>query len=209
MTVVGRLPGGTRDEGGAAAYGTWCLCCYAISCRTETGSAPDLQPACCLPACCPHSAFTISTPLLLAAPRAGAATELLSYMCVTPLFYQRLMLHDESGAAPLRLVLACLTLHDTPMAAPPFARSTDKATSAATSKLVAVQPPYCTEKGEGAAELLAARGFALLLMLSECEQPSFMDQVAQHAATRRLADHVNNRAAAYMGQVGGWGEGGW
>jgi hypothetical protein len=28
-----------------------------------------------------------------------------------------------------------------------------------------------------------------------------MDLVAQHAATRRLADHVNNRAAAYIGQV--------
>lgn len=36
---------------------------------------------------------------------AGAAIELLSYMCVTPLFYHRLMLHDASGAAPLRLVL--------------------------------------------------------------------------------------------------------
>lgn len=91
------------------------------------------------------------------------------------------------------------------------------------------------EKGEGAAELLAARGFALLLMLAECEAPPFMDQVgvheplgtqrvyggevqpsaqhtllavhcphaqvAQHASTRRLADHVNNRAAAYIGQV--------
>ena len=32
------------------------------------------------------------------------------------------------------------------------------------------------EKGEGAAELLTARGFALLLMLAECEEPSFMDQ---------------------------------
>jgi hypothetical protein len=65
-------------------------------------------------------------------------------MCVTPLFYQRLMLHDASGAAPLRLVLACLTLHDTPLAAPPFARSTDRSTNATVSKLVAVQPPYCT-----------------------------------------------------------------
>ncbi|KAI7840243.1 hypothetical protein COHA_006025 [Chlorella ohadii] len=132
---------------------------------------------------------------------AGAAMELLSYMCVTPLFYHRLMLHDASGAAPLRLVLACLTLHDTPLAAPPFARSADRASSATSSKLVAVQPPYRTEKGEGAAELLAARGFALLLMLAECEDPSFMDQVSQNPATRRLADHVNNRAAAYIGQV--------
>lgn len=119
---------------------------------------------------------------------------------------------------------ACLTLHDTPLAAPPFARSADRASSASASKLVAVQPPYCTgddascwaagcwawggmspqhaqqmlltcglslphsllplaEKGEGAAELLAARGFALLLMLAECEEPSFMDQV------RRLGKH--------------------
>lgn len=74
-------------------------------------------------------------------------------MCVTPLFYQRLMRHDPSGAAPLRLVLACLTLHDAPLAAPPFARSADKASSAAASKLVAVQPPYCTgEHGKGAGE---------------------------------------------------------
>jgi hypothetical protein len=49
--------------------------------------------------------------------------------------------------------------------------------------------------------LLAARGFALLLMLSECEDPSFMDAAAQQPATRRLADHVTNRAAAYIGQV--------
>lgn len=72
-------------------------------------------------------------------------------------------------------------------------------------------PCVPAEKGEGAAELLAARGFALLLMLSECEEPSFMDQVAQHQATRRLADHVNNRAAAYIGQVrraGKWLAGG-
>lgn len=80
-------------------------------------------------------------------PRAtGASIELLSYMVVTPLFYQRLMLHDEPGAAPLRLILACLTLHDTPLAAPPFARSADKASSASASKLVAVQPPYCTSE---------------------------------------------------------------
>lgn len=39
---------------------------------------------------------------------AGAAIELLSYMCVTPLFYHRLMLHDASGAAPLRLVLVSM-----------------------------------------------------------------------------------------------------
>ena len=74
--------------------------------------------------------------------------ELLSYMCVTPIFYQRLMLHDPSGAAPLRLVLACLTLHDTPMAAPPFARSSQAASSSTASKLVAVQPPYCTGVGQ-------------------------------------------------------------
>ena len=42
---------------------------------------------------------------------------------------------------------ACLTLHDTPLAAPPFARSTDRASSATASKLVAVQPPYCTGAG--------------------------------------------------------------
>ena len=162
--------------------------------------------------------------------------ELLSHMVATPLFYQRLMLHDPSGAAPLRLALACLTLHDSPLAAPPFARSADRASSAAASKLVAVQPPYTTgarascwlgwhrlqrataapapwlqaawavmplpaparpcqaaagvpardpscpaaalaAKGQGAAELLAARGFALLLMLAECEEPSYMDAV--------------------------------
>ena len=67
--------------------------------------------------------------------------ELMACLVVTPLFYHRLMLHDPSAAAPLRLVLACLTLHDAPLAAPPFARSADPASSSAASKLVAVQPP--------------------------------------------------------------------
>lgn len=110
---------------------------------------PSLQAACLYAAQQPGRSIHLHTPPPPAAActgplPAGAAIELLSYMCVTPLFYQRLMLHDPSGAAPLRLVLACLTLHDTPIAAPPFARSTDKASSAAASKLVAVQPPYCT-----------------------------------------------------------------
>ncbi|RMZ53261.1 hypothetical protein APUTEX25_005250, partial [Auxenochlorella protothecoides] len=49
----------------------------------------------------------------------GAAMELLSYLAATPLFYQRLMLCDAPCAAPLRLVLACLTLHAPPLAVPP------------------------------------------------------------------------------------------
>lgn len=32
------------------------------------------------------------------------------------------MLHDPSAAAPLRLVLATLQLHDAPLAPPPFVR---------------------------------------------------------------------------------------
>eukprot|EP00887_Chlorella_sp_A99_P006281 scaffold3.g6281.t1 len=132
---------------------------------------------------------------------AGAAMECLSCLCVTPLFYHRLLLHDPSGAAPLRLVLACLTLHDAPLAAPPFSRSASPASSTAAVKLVAVQPPYTTDKGKGAAELLVARGFALLLMLAECEEPSYMDSAARHPGTRRLSEHIVNRAAAYIGQV--------
>ena len=34
----------------------------------------------------------------------------------------RLLLHDPSAAAPLRLVLAALSLHDAPLAPPPFVR---------------------------------------------------------------------------------------
>lgn len=79
---------------------------------------------------------------------AGGAMECLSCLAVTPLFYHRLLGHDPSGAAPLRLILACLTLHDAPLAAPPFARSSSPASTATSVKLVATKPPYTTEKGQ-------------------------------------------------------------
>lgn len=70
-------------------------------------------------------------------------------------------------------------------------------------------PPFClhsprsrpTPLPQGAAELLVARGFALLLMLSECEEPSYVDAAARHAATRRVSEHIINRSAAYIGQA--------
>ncbi|GAB4822103.1 hypothetical protein N2152v2_009149 [Parachlorella kessleri] len=157
---------------------------------------------------------------------AGAALELLSYLCTTPLFYYRLMLHDPSGAAPLRLVLACLTLHDAPLAAPPFVRlpsppkpatlasaaeqqqqqgpppqQQPAAPSGPLASFALGQPPYTTAKGQGAAELLVARGCALLVMLADFEEPSYMDQLFGHTEVTQVAHEVLRRAATYVSQV--------
>ena len=120
--------------------------------------------------------------------------EVVSYLACCPLFYQRLLMHDPSGAAPARLVLACLQQHDAPLAAPPFRRSAAPSASAGTSRLEATKPPYPTQRGRGSAELLAARGFALLLMLSEHGQPAFLDCISAGPATRALAEQITNRA---------------
>jgi hypothetical protein len=54
-------------------------------------------------------------------PSFGAAT---CALCFTPEQRPscRLLLHDPAAAAPLRLVLAALSLHDAPLAPPPFVR---------------------------------------------------------------------------------------
>jgi hypothetical protein len=133
---------------------------------------------------------------------AGCAMEVLSCMAACPLFYQRLMIHDPHGAAPLRLALACLALHDAPLAAPPFRRVVAPgAPPSARPVLAATRPPYLTHKGGGAAELLAARGFALLLLLGEYPEPSYLDQLFAGAATKALAEQLVGRSAGYMGQV--------
>ncbi len=51
----------------------------------------------------------------------------------------------------------------------------------------------------GAAELLAARGCALLMMLAEREEPSFLDSVAEHAASTVAARGIVARLARNTG----------
>jgi hypothetical protein len=53
----------------------------------------------------------------------------------------------------------------------------------------------------GAAELLAARGATLLAMLVECEQPSFLDSVAQHPASHATARQIVARLAQNIGEL--------
>lgn len=134
---------------------------------------------------------------------AGGAMEILSSMSASPLFYQCLMLRDPHGGLPLRLILACLSLHDAPLAAPPFRRVASSPGNGSASRpvLTPTQPPYLTAKGAGAAELLAARGFALLVVLGECTAPAYLDALAADAATRVLSEQVVGRAAGYVGQV--------
>lgn len=131
---------------------------------------------------------------------AGGALELLTAYCSSPLFYRRMMLHDPQGGSALRLILACLAIHDAPLAAPPFSR-VSTTPGAARPILAATQPPYPTDKGRGAAELLAARGFALLLLLGEYEKPTYLDDVFSGQETKALAEQLVGRSAAYVGQV--------
>ena len=131
---------------------------------------------------------------------AGGALEILSAFCSSPLFYRRMMLHDPQGSSALRLIISCLSIHDAPLAAPPFSR-VNSIPGAARPVLAATKPPYPTHKGRGAAELIAARGFALLLLLGECEAPSYLDDVFSGQETKALAEHLVGRAAAYVGQV--------
>jgi len=53
--------------------------------------------------------------------QAAAALEVLAELAATPLFYHRLAAHDGGLAAPLRLLAATLSLHDPPLAPPPWA----------------------------------------------------------------------------------------
>jgi hypothetical protein len=131
---------------------------------------------------------------------AGGAVELVTALCSAPLFYHRMMLHDPQGSSALRLVLASLAIHDEPLAAPPFSR-VSSTLSSSRPVLAATQPPYPTHKGQGAAELLAARGFALLLLLGEYDTPMYLDEVFSDLGTRSLAEQLVGRSAAYVGQV--------
>lgn len=132
---------------------------------------------------------------------AGGAIELLTTLCACPLFYHRLMLHNPQGSLPLQLILACLGLHDAPLAVPPFARLPLSSPTLGRPVLKPSWPPYSTDKGRGAAELLAARGFALLLLLGEYESPMFLDEVFSGSRTREMAEELVGRSAAYVGQV--------
>jgi hypothetical protein len=170
--------------------------------------------------CAPDLPQLMAVPLPGSASGAGAAMELLSYLCITPVFYHRLMVHDPSGAAPLRLVLTCLALLDAPLAAPPYSRlpagpgplaqkpggpgpaaAAPAAPAGPLASFALAQPPYSTDKGKGAAELLVARGCALLVMLAEFEEPSYMDQLFEHQEVARLARELLDRAATFIAQV--------
>jgi len=130
---------------------------------------------------------------------AGGAVELVTALCSAPLFYHRMMLHDPQGSSALRLVLASLAIHDEPLAAPPFSRASTSGSSRPI--LAATDPPYPTDKGRGAAELLAARGFAILLLLGEYDGPTYLDEVFSNQGTKSLAEQLVGRSAAYVGQV--------
>lgn len=155
----------------AFSAGVWQRACVLLNVREGAGTLFTIKNSCGAR----HSA-TLLSPLL--PPLPGGAMELLSYLCTTPLFYHRLMVHDPSGAAPLRLILACLALHDAPLAAPPYCRLPPPPRAAGTAPVgvaappgplacfAPALPPYSTSKGKGAAELLVARSFALLIMLA-------------------------------------------
>ena len=133
---------------------------------------------------------------------AGGALELLTALCATPLFYHRLMIHDADGVSPLRLIIACLRMHDDPFAAPPFERCQEQTSGSDHRPVVRIaRPPYTTAKGKGAAELLTARGFALFLQLAEYGDPSFLDNACSSLSGKPLADELVRQTASYVGQI--------
>lgn len=153
---------------------------------------------------------------------AGSAMELVFQLCACPLMYHRMMLDDGDMLSPLRLIESCLNIHDNPLAVPPFKRrkiahpsTLARGKAAETSKgsrkgsgdptqvVEPSSPPYSTDKGRGVAELLAARGFTLILILGEQEGPSYFDTVAvRHSATNPgIFDAICTRTRAYVGQV--------
>ena len=130
---------------------------------------------------------------------AGAAIEIVTSMIGCPLFYHAMALHDPTGAPPLRLILTCLSLHDDPLAAPPFVRI--RSGAGQRSVLSATREGHSTAKGQGAAELLAARGFALISLLGEYSNPTYLDDVMAHRETQMTAEQLIGKSAAYLGQV--------
>lgn len=72
------------------------------------------------------------------------------------LISHRLLLHDPSAAAPLRLVLAALSLHDAPLAPPPFVRGPR-------DRFVAAKQPtdITTARAKGA-QILIVSNFMIL-----------------------------------------------
>ncbi|KAK9811831.1 hypothetical protein WJX72_010937 [[Myrmecia] bisecta] len=118
---------------------------------------------------------------------AGISMEYLASLCACPLFYYRMVLHDASCAAPLRLIVSGLQLHDPPLAPSP------------------VRDPQLTStaSAKGSSELLSARSMALLLMLCQYDETPFLDQVgsAEHPESRRLCKAATERILEYAGGV--------
>ncbi|KAK9843504.1 hypothetical protein WJX81_006292 [Elliptochloris bilobata] len=152
---------------------------------------------------------------------AAAAMEVLSELCATPLFYYRLALHDPSMAAPMRLVAATLALHDPPLAPPPWAIASQPSSDerhgsderngrderdsssdgsgklSLSSSFAPDASGYSTSAAQGAAELLVARGLALLNELCGYDEVPFLDRFAAGTRAHQLALSVVDRALAY------------
>lgn len=132
----------------------------------------------------------------------GAALDNIMLLCTSPLFYYRMMLHDPHGTAALRLICECLSLHDDPLATPPFGFE-DRSYPGPTLRRVMMMkpPPYSTDRGEGAAELLAARGFALLRALGDYKDVIYLDQIMKGEYTREMTIKTMDKIIRYCSQI--------
>lgn len=133
---------------------------------------------------------------------AGAALEHISLLCASPLFYYRMMLHDPYGTAALRLINECLCLHDPPLATPPFGFEDRSSPGQPSHRIMIMKsPPYTTDRGEGAAELLAARGFALLRALGDYKDVIYLDQIMKSDYTREMTTKTMDKVKLYCIQI--------
>eukprot|EP00884_Botryococcus_braunii_P008267 jgi/Botrbrau1/17441/Bobra.0054s0030.2 len=121
---------------------------------------------------------------------AGAAMDILQYLCAVPLFYYRMAMTEDSFLPALRLIHAGFILHDPPFAPPP-----------SVGKIGGSESRFSTVKARGGLELLAARAMAMMVSLSMFSKTPFMDHIATDAVCQPLAREIIDRAFHMTGTV--------
>ena len=117
----------------------------------------------------------------------GSGLELLADCLAYESNFTWFLKHDPNGSAALRLITSCLKLVTIPITVPPFKRAYDQ--SAREEVVILGEAPYLTTPAGGGAELLAARGLSLLLLLGD-NSATFFDVTLQSAEGKALVDEL-------------------
>lgn len=129
---------------------------------------------------------------------AGVAIQIISEYFTLDEAYEWYMAKEQSGASILRLICSCLMLVTNPLTVPPFKRVHDPNLDQVV--VVAGSYPYLTSPGRGCVEHLAARGFAILLLLGE-KAESFFDMILQTEEGKALANEMKSHFIDIINEV--------